>query len=246
MKKLILPLLLILVGFQMVAQTAQKTYVMMIESRVKDVDLYKKNNPIVRNWWMKEAAGVITNRIAHTSESGRTYNMISIRGEKNLGEYIAKREAWSDKIAVELKDITEASRTNAAAALQRSTWVAVDKMSVRVPDFKAENYDFRKVILFTVPFDKTAEYENALEESNSIDKSLGFSFNQIVYRATDGYPVNTYMMILPDKSRIDYYTHQQQRNDVRKKNTRLGELSKITQGLRSITRIDYLSRVPFN
>lgn len=244
MKKTLLPLLFLLVGFQLVAQTAEKTYIIMIEGKVKDTDVYKKNNPTVRNWWMKATAGILSNRVAHTSESGRTYNMIIIRGEKNLGEYIAKREDLNERVSNELKEITQESRSNAAAASLRSIWVANEKMSMRVPDFKVENYDFRKIILFTVPFDKVNEYESIIEEMNSIDKSLGFSYNGLIYKATDGYPTNTYMWILPDKSRIDYYTHQNQRNEVRNNNSRMGELRKKSQALRSVVRIDYLSRVP--
>jgi hypothetical protein len=244
MKKTILSLLFLVLGLQLTAQTVDKTYIMLIESKVKDIDVYKKNNPTVRNWWMKEGAGFISNRTAHTSESGRTYNLISVKGAKNLGEYIAKREALTEKVSVELKAITEESRNNAAMATMRSTWAAVTNNSMLVPDFKVENYDFRKLILFTVPFDKTAEYEKVIEESNAIDKSLGFSYNYIIYRAMDGYPTNTYMMILPDKSRIDYYTHQNERNAIRKNNPKIGELSKKAQALRSTIRIDYLSRVP--
>ncbi|MEY2792542.1 MAG: hypothetical protein RJA76_534 [Bacteroidota bacterium] len=244
MKKLFLSFLILFTGLQILAQSTDKTYIMLIESRVKDIDLYKKNNPIVRNWWMKESGGILSNRVAHTSESGRTYNMIFVKGEKNLGEYIAKREALNERVGKELKEISQASRENQSQATLRSTWAAVEKNTLLVPDFKVENYDFRKVVIFTVPFDKTTEYEKLIEESNALDKSLGFSYNYIVYRATDGYPTNTYMMLLPDKSRIDYYTHQSERNAVRKNNAKSDELNKKAQALRTVVRIDYLSRVP--
>ncbi len=244
MKKFLLPILLFVCVLQIVAQTAEKTYIMLIESRVKDIDLYKKNNPIVRNWWMKESGGILSNRVAHTSETGRTYNMIFVKGEKNLGEYIAKRDQLNERVKKELKEISQASSENQAQATLRSTWVAVANNTVLLPDFKVENYDFRKMILFTVPFDKTSEYEKIIEESNAEDKALGLSYNYIVYKATDGYPTNTYMMLLPDKSRIDYYTHQNERNAKRKTQAKLGELSKKAQALRTVLRIDYLSRVP--
>jgi len=244
MKKTILFAWFLLVGLQMLAQTADKNYIMLVESKVKDIDIYKKNNPAVRNWWMKEGAGFVSNRAAHTSESGRTYNMIFIKGAKNLGEYISKREALTEKVGKDLKQITDESKANQAMASMRSTWVAVPNNTIMESDFKVENYDFRKVILFTVPFDKTDEYEKVIEESNAADKALGLSYNYIVYKAIDGYPSNTYMMILPDKSRIDYYTHQNERNAKRKTNPKMAELSKKAQQLRSTIRIDYLSRVP--
>ena len=52
------------------------------------------------------------------------------------------------------------------------------------------------------------------------------------------------MMILPDKSRLDYYTHQEERNAKRKGNTKLAALNKKAGQLRTTIRMDHLSRVP--
>ena len=54
------------------------------------------------------------------------------------------------------------------------------------------------------------------------------------------------MLLLPDKSRLEYYTNQEERNAKRKGNTKLTELNKKASKLRTIIRIDYLSRVSIN
>lgn len=244
MKKITLSLLTFLFAFQLVAQTSEKTYFLMNESRVLDTDIYKKNYPAIRNWWVAATKGITYNFAAHTSESGRTYSMVFVKGEENLGKYVGSRSSLSERAALDLKSITAENTANRSQAIQRSVWVQATNISVIVPDFKVENYDFRKVVLFTVPFDKMAEYEKLIEQANAEDKALGISYNYIMYKAVDGYPNNTYMMILPDKSRLQYYTHQEERNAKRKGQTKLAELNKKASQLRNTIRLDHLNRVP--
>ena len=244
MKKITLSFLTILFAFQMFAQTAEKTYFLMNESRVLDTDIYKKNYPAIRNWWLEATKGITYNLAAHTSESGRTYSMVFVKGDENLGKYVGLRAGLSDKAAAAMKSITEENNANRSQAIQRSVWVQSTNTSVMVPDFKIENFDFRKIHLFTVPFDKIDAYEKLIEQSNAEDKALGLSYNYIVYRAVDGYPNNTFMLILADKSRLDYYTHQEERNAKRKGNAKLTALNKQASQLRTIIRIDHLNRVP--
>jgi predicted nuclease of restriction endonuclease-like RecB superfamily len=187
--------------------------------------------------------GITYNFAAHTSESGRTYSMVFVKGEENLGKYVGSRSSLSERAASDLKSITAENTANRSQAIQRSVWVQATNISVMVPDFKVENYDFRKVVLFTVPFDKVAEYDKLIEQTIAEDKALGISYNYIMYRAVDGYPNNTYMMILPDKSRLQYYTHQDERNAKRKGQTKLAELNKKASQLRTTIRLDHLSRV---
>lgn len=246
MKRFTLCILTILLAFRLSAQTTEKTYFLLNESRVLDTDIYKKNYPAIRNWWMEATKGISYNFAAHTAESGRTYGMVFVRGDENLGKYIGQRVALSNKVAVALKAVTDENTANRSQAIQRSIWEQVPNISVMVPDFKVENYDFRKIQIFTVPFDKIAEYEKLIEQSNAEDKAIGISYNYIMYKAVDGYPNNTYMMILPDKSRLDYYTHQDDRNAKRKGNTKLAALNKRASQLRTIIRFDHLNRVPIN
>lgn len=239
-------ILTILMAFRLSAQTTEKTYFLLNESRVLDTDIYKKNYPAIRNWWMEATKGISYNFAAHTAESGRTYGMVFVRGDENLGKYIGQRVALSNKLAIALKAVTDENTANRSQAIQRSIWEQVPNISVMVPEFKVENYDFRKIQIFTVPFDKIAEYEKLIEQSNAEDKAIGISYNYIMYKAVDGYPNNTYMMILPDKSRLDYYTHQDDRNAKRKGNTKLAALNKRASQLRTIIRFDHLNRVPVN
>ena len=90
MKKITLSLLTFLCAFQMVAQTTEKTYFLMNESRVLDTDIYKKNYPAIRNWWLEATKGITYNLAAHTAESGRTYGMVFVRGDENLGKYVGQ------------------------------------------------------------------------------------------------------------------------------------------------------------
>lgn len=244
MKKITLSLLTFLFAFQLVSQTTEKTYFLMNESRVLDTDIYKKNYPAIRNWWLAATKGISYNFAAHTSESGRTYSMVFVKGDENLGKYVGLRSNLSDKVASELKSITAENTANRSQAIQRSIWVQSTNMSVMVPDFKIENYDFRKIHLFTVPFDKIETYERLIQNANAEDKALGLSYNYIVYRAVDGYPNNTFMLILADKSRLDYYTHQDERNAKRKGQTKLAEINKQVSQLRTMIRMDHLNRVP--
>lgn len=239
-------ILTILMAFRLSAQTTEKTYFLLNESRVLDTDIYKKNYPAIRNWWMEATKGISYNFAAHTAESGRTYGMVFVRGEENLGKYVGQRASLSNKVAVALKAVTDENTANRSQAIQRSIWEQVPNISVMVSDFKVENYDFRKIQIFTVPFDKIAEYEKLIEQSNAEDKAIGISYNYIMYKAVDGYPNNTYMMILPDKSRLDYYTHQDDRNAKRKGNTKLAALNKRASQLRTIIRFDHLNRIPVN
>jgi hypothetical protein len=190
-----------------------------------------------------KASSATYNRSAHTSESGRTYSMVFIKGDKNFGQYLGQRGELTAKIGVELKELAAQSTANQTQATTRSSWVQVKNISVIEPDFQLENYDFRKVVLFTVPFDKMNEYEGLIEKANAEDKAIGLKYNYIVYKAIDGYPNNTYMLILPDKSRLDYYTHQDERNAKRKGNASLTEVNKKASQLRNTIRMDHLNRV---
>lgn len=244
MKKTLFSLLLLVSVFQVMAQESEKTFIFLNESRPIDTDIYKKNYPKVRNWWINETKDITYNFSAHTSESGRSYSMVFLKGDENLGAYVSKRTKLSEKIEKELKAEMDESKANQAQATIRSIWVQVKNMSTIVPDFKMENYDFRKVSLFTVPIDKMEAYEKLIEQSLAEDKALGFVYNYIIYKAIEGYPSNTYMMILPDKSIVDYYTNQGARNAKRKGNAKSTELSKKAAQLRTGVRMDHLNRVP--
>lgn len=244
MQKKLFPLfILFFFGFRLFAQDAERTFILLNESRVADADIYKKNYPALRNWWMKATGSTIYNRAAHTSETGIIYSMTFIKGDKNFGEYIAKRGELTIKANEEGKETAKENNDNLTQATVRSSWVQMKKMSVIEPDFKIENYDFRKLFIFTVPLNKINELESLVEKCNDEDKAIGLKYNYIVYRAIDGYATNTYMLLLPDKSKLEYYTHQEERNAKRKGYKAVMELNKKAIQLRNTIRIDHLSRI---
>lgn len=88
------------------------------------------------------------------------------------------------------------------------------------------------------------EFESLVEQSNEIEKTIGLKYNYIVYKAIDGYAYNTYMVLVPDKSKIDYYKHLEERDAKRAKNNAYMELYEKEIQLRNTFRMDHLSRIP--
>lgn len=247
MKKSLLILLVILWSSPLIfAQEVPKTYMILNESKVHDLNLYKKNFPIIRNWWLKNTNQLVSNRASHSSEMGKIYSLIFISGEKNLGDYASQRLTLSKKISEELPEVIKSSRENEADAITRSTWVQIKNNTMLVPDFKIENYEFRKLLLFTVTSNKITEFESIIEEILKEEKAIGFNYNYIVYQAIEGYSNNTFMLLLPDNSRLDYYTHQTARNEKRKGIQKMTDLNQKASKLRNPIRIDYLTRIPNN
>jgi hypothetical protein len=244
MKSTLFSLVLLFSVFQTFAQKAEKNFILLNEARAIDTEIYQIGYPKIRNWWLNETKGIASNFSAHISETGRTYSMVFIKGDENLGVYVSKRANLTDRIRKELKMEMDANKANQGQATNRSVWIQSKNMTVMVPDFKIENYDFRRITIFTVPLDKMEAYEKIIEQSNSEDQALGIVYNYIVYKAVEGYPINTYMMILPDKSILNYYTHQYERNLARKSQPKLLDLSKKARQLRTVVRIDHLTRVP--
>lgn len=247
MKKIILLLMGITWASSfMLAQEAPNTYLILNENKVTDLNVYKKNYPILRNWWLKTTGQLVSNRASHSSEMGKIYSLIFISGEKNLGDYASQRISLSKKVIDELPEATKSLRENEAEPVSRSTWVQVKNNTMLVPDFKIENYDFRKVLLFTVPSAKITEFKSTIEEVLKEEKAAGFNYNYITYQAIEGYSNNTFMLLLPDRSRLDYYTHQTARNETRKGNQKMTELNQKAAKFRNPIRIDYLTRIPNN
>ncbi len=84
-------LTLVFLKFNLFAQDTERTIMLLNESRVLDTDIYKKNYPALRNWWIKASGSTVSNRAAHISETGLIYSLIFIKGDKNFGDYISKR-----------------------------------------------------------------------------------------------------------------------------------------------------------
>lgn len=77
-----------------------------------------------------------------------------------------------------------------------------------------------------------------------MDAAHGIKYNYIVFRCTDGYPSNTYMIALPDKSLLDYYKNREARKAIRDKTkSDYDALNKLAGDISSVVRIDHLTRV---
>jgi hypothetical protein len=114
---------------------------------------------------------------------------------------------------------------------------------VNVNNYKVEDYDFRKLDLFTVPVNKIEEFESLDAKRIEMDKAMGLKHNYIVFKAMYGYPVNTYLVFVPDRSKLDYYKHADERNAQRRKNKDYVVLAKQLNQLRTSIRMDHLSRI---
>ncbi len=194
---------------------------------------------------MKASGTLINNRAAFISETGLIYSQIIIKGDKNFGGYLSKRNeltllARTDK---EQERIGKENNDYTTQVVLRSSWVLMNQMSVLQPDYKIEDYDFSKVFIYTVPLNKMAEFESIVEKMNTNDKAMGIKYKYIVFRAMDGYAYNTYMVLVPDKSKSDYYKHLEERDTKRENDKVYQELTKKESQLRTTIRMDHLSRV---
>jgi hypothetical protein len=126
----------------------------------------------------------------------------------------------------------------------RSNWMRIDSLSSYEPGYKIANFDFRKMQFITVTFDKTKEFEAAISKRMKMDVSHGIKYNFVLFKCVDGYPTNTYMLILPDKSITDYYKNLELRNNKRDQNkAEYDEIRKELNQLSTVARIDHLFRV---
>lgn len=228
----------------LLAQDTERTIMLLGETKVSDTDIYKKNYPAIYNWSNTHSGKFIWQRGAHVSEAGFIYTLIFFKGDKNFGEFVATQNDRLIQIRKDLKEIVKENNDNTTLPLVRSAWVGMNKLSVLQPDFKIEDYDFRKMNIFTVPSNKTGEYESLLEKVNEADKASGIKYNVVIYKAEFGYPVNTYMALYQDKSRLDYYKHQDERNATRKINKERMEMTKKMSLLQTMIRVDHLDRIP--
>ncbi len=226
------------------AQKDTTFWMTMLEYRVHDQSIFEKNYPTVRTWWLKEDAGIEYNRAAHTSESGRVYSLAFFKGSDNFGAFMAKRVKANDAFGTKEPAVSKENMKNINGPITRSIWMRVDSLSGYEPNYKMENYDFRKILFISVAADKIKEFEAATRKQMSLDDAQGIKYNFIVFRCTDGYPSNTYMLALPDKSLLDYYSHREARKKKRDQvKSDYDPLNKIAGDISTVVRIDHLIRV---
>jgi hypothetical protein len=226
------------------AQKDTTFWMTMLEYRVHDQSVFEKNYPTVRSWWLKADEGIEYDRAAHTSESGRIYGLVFFKGSDNFGAFMAKRVKLNDAFAKKEPAISKENTKNVNGPFTRSIWMRVDSLCNYEAGYKMENYDFRKIQFISVTADKIKEFEADVRKQNELDAAHGIKYNIIVFRCTDGYPSNTYMLALPDKSLLDYYNNREARRKIRDKaKNDYDAANKLAAEISSVVRIDHLNRV---
>ena len=204
MKKVIL-LLSLFIGLSSIAQDATKRFALLGESKVKDMDIFRKNYPVQDAFARKNYEGIMGNRAVHTSETGSLYNFSFVDGDENLGKFITKRGTTNGKFREVNPKIAEENSNNTDGAWRRSTWIRVNALEFLPADFKMEDYNFRKVIIETVPANQQEAFEKQQLQLHEIELKIGIKFLSVTWRAIDGYSTLTYMTLIPDNSILDFY-----------------------------------------
>ena len=241
MKKVIL-LLSLFIGLSSIAQDATKRFFILSESKVKDMDVYKKNLPVTDAFARKIWEGVMGNRAVHQSETGSLYTFSFVDGDENFGKFIAIRGTYNNKLKEAYPKIAEEMSNNTDGAWRRSTWIRINALEFLPADFKLENYNFRKVIIETVPANQQEAYEKEQLKLHEIELKIGIKFLSVTWKAIDGYSTNTYMTLIPDNSILDFYTHYADRQQKRKNSKEYNDFNNTTV-ITNINRIDHLWRI---
>jgi hypothetical protein len=239
---------LLLVAFLMAgskswAQKDTTTWMSQVEYRVHDEGIFKKNFSDFRSYWRKADPGEHS-RIAYTSESGRIYSLAFFVGPDDMGSFMANWKRISDEFVKKYTALSNEESKNTNGAITRSIWVRENSMSRVIPGYKLEDFRFRKILIFTVNPDKIKEFEDAERKLAEMDEANGLIYTHVIFRCVEGYPSNTYLLLLPDKSLMDYYKHHEARNAKRvEKKSDYDPVNKAVSDLSLISRIDHLTEV---
>ena len=241
MKKVIL-LLSLFISLSSIAQNATKRFALLSESKVKDMDVYRKNLPVTDAFARKIWEGVMGNRAVHQSETGSLYSFSFVDGDENFGKFITIRGSYNNKLKEAYPKIADENWANLDGSVRRSTWIRINALEFLPADFKMEDYNFRKIVIRTVPANEQEAFEKQLQKMHEIELKIGVKYLSVTWRAVDGYPTNTYMTILPNNSILDFYTQFADRQQKRNNSKEYNDSSKT--GVKSnITRIDHLWRI---
>ena len=234
----------LLAGKHAQAQKDTTVWMTMLEYRVHDESVFEKNYPTVKAWWLKTDADIELGRIGQTSESGRVYSSALFKGADHLGAFIARRVKNQDQFNAANPAIAKESRENINGPVTRSIWMRVDSITFQEPGYNRDSYPFRKAVLISVLADRVKDFEAGMRKQGLLDASHGIKYNSIVFRCTDGYPANTYLIVLPDKSLLDYYKNREARKAKRDQfNSEYAPLRRLASDITTVMRIDHLTSV---
>ena len=220
------------------AQTTKNSFVVLSESRVKDNNIASAYLLRMNASAVKLSNGTITSRRSNFSESGRIYTLTNV---PDLGKFINERGDIWRKVTAENQDISK--EDNSTQPNQRSTWERLSELSNLPADYKASDYTFRRIDIFTVAYGKNNEYQALLSKWNELNKKNGIDNKVSILKAIEGYNTNTYFSIQPDKSAVDYYIHRNERSEMRKKDPEFKKVWDALNAIRTNIRIDHLNSV---
>ena len=223
MKNIIIALLF-MIGLNSYAQNTDRSFMVLNETKVKDMEVFRKNMSVFNPYVKERFKGILSDRSIQRSETGLIYTFNYINGAENLGKYTAMTSSGSSTFSAANPKIGEEMSANWDGSARRSTWIQVNR---NLPeDYNRENYKFRKILIETIPAGQQEEYEKRFAEGRELQSKLGINMMSVTYKAVEGYPNNTYITFLPDTSIVDYYIHLAERNQKRSASKEHGEFMK--------------------
>ena len=246
MKKHLLFILPLIIGaFIASAQTAAtSTMVQMIEWKYKSARELQSTYGVSRAYWM-EKMPEITSRFGFTSETGRYYGFTNTDGMPDMGKYIGAREQVTESFKKDHPDIYKKIIDNMDGPSIRSYWKIADDISNTSQDYDPNKFDYRKMILFSVPNGTATQFEDLMKEVIKEEKRAGIDLTRIYAKSMEGYPSNYYILMYPDGDELSYYQKKSQREVLRRKSPVLQDMLEKVKAMMTIVRIDHLNRIKF-
>ena len=225
MKNIIIALLF-MIGLNSYAQNTDRRFMVLHESKVKDMEVFRKNMSVFNPYVKERFKGILSARSIQRSETGLIYAFNYINGAENLGKYTAMTSSGSNTFSAANPKIGEEMSANSDGSARRSTWIRINALDNLPEDYNRENYKFRKILIETIPAGQQEEYEKRLAEGRELQSKIGINWMSVTYKAVEGYPNNTYITFMPDTSIVDFYIHREERNQKRSASKEHGEFMK--------------------
>lgn len=220
------------------------TMVQLIEWKYKSAKVFNETYGITRDYWMRMVPE-ISGRFAFTSESGRYYGFTNTQGIKDLGAYIGSRDVVTENFRKEYPEVSRKIMNNMDGPTTRSYWQIVSSLSTVSSDYDPNKFDFRKMTLFSIPFNAEKAFEDLILSIIAEEKKLGIDLSRLYAKSIDGYPGNYYILMYPDTEEAAYYQKKKQREELRRSSAVLQEKIEQLRGMITVVRIDHLNRIKF-
>jgi hypothetical protein len=150
MKNIIIALLF-MIGLNSYAQNTDRRFMVLHESKVKDMEVFRKNMSVFNPYVKERFKGILSARSIQRSETGLIYAFNYINGAENLGKYTAMTSSGSNTFSAANPKIGEEMSANWDGSARRSTWIRINALDNLPEDYNRENYKFRKILIETIP-----------------------------------------------------------------------------------------------